>query len=71
MSPGRMFVSHYNEIIQWLLARKVSFDVLFVKGEYPDFNSLIGVLITPHWIENSSLHDIYKKQFEEFHYARG
>ena len=67
----RIFIAYYNEIMQWLVARKISFDVDFFRGSLPQSCSIVAVKITPHWEEDNSLHLVYKQQFEDFHYARG
>ena len=68
---SRIFLAYYVEIMQWLIARKISFDVDFFRGSVPDDCSIVAVKITPHWDTESNLHSIYKQQFEDFHYARG
>ena len=68
---SRIFVAYYNEIMQWLVARKISFDVDFFRGSVPEGCSIVAVKITPHWEEENHLHCVYKQQFEDFHYARG
>lgn len=70
MGDNRLFTSFYAEIIQWLIARKVPFDVRFFNTGSSD-SCILAVDILPHWDLDDPLHHIYKSQFEVFHYARG